>query len=107
MFSDNDNPKNYKIVVKIPKDGKIHDILAYCTYKTGARTLGGCAHSSEVLYYLTVNKSIILDKPNTTQKRVSISGVIDLHKFKAQKKMEQQSASQQSSNNIGSASDVK
>ena len=69
--------------MKILKDNS--EILTYCTCKSGARTLGGCTHSCAILYYLTVDK--IGERSNAAQKKVSVSGVIDIRQFKLQKKI--------------------
>lgn len=83
VSSDSTQPKKYTVVIYIPPTGG-EDVLAYCTCKSGARTLGGCAHSCAILYYLTVDQSN--EKSSVAQKRVSESGIIDLREFKQKKK---------------------
>jgi hypothetical protein len=99
VTSDKAQAKKYCIVMKIPESGNITNILAYCTCKAGARTLGGCAHSVAILYYLTANcGDNTLDKPNTSKKRVTASNVIDLKSFKTQKILERKMESKETLN---------
>ena len=87
--SDKKEAKKYTIVVKIPNSSEVEKILSYCTCKSGARTMGGCAHSCAILYYLSNHNDIEdPDQPNTAKKRVSASGVIDLKDYKQQKIIE-------------------
>ena len=65
VTSDSKQAKKYTVLLKILKDNS--EILTYCTCKSGARTLGGCAHSCAILYYLTVDK--IGERSNAAQKK--------------------------------------
>jgi hypothetical protein len=86
VSSDSSQPRKYTILVKIPKNAGPKDIVAYCTCKAGTRTLGGCAHSCAVIYYLTVNQESDEERPNTARKRVDSTDIIDLRVYKQQKK---------------------
>lgn len=100
VTSDSAHSKKYCILIKIPKDGNVNNILSYCTCKAGARTLGGCAHSCAILYHLTItDDSDHENKPNTSQKRLSTSGIIDLKTYRAKKKKENQSFDEESIEN--------
>lgn len=85
VTSDKTQAKKYCILLQIPSNGEVEQILSYCTCKSGARTLGGCAHSCAILYHLTIHDDKLGNKPNTAKKRVSTSGTIDLKSYKAQK----------------------
>ena len=60
-FSKKMDPKKYQVFLKLNQNGNIEDILSYCTCKTGARTLGGCAHSTAILLTFCVTWAIISD----------------------------------------------
>ena len=77
VSSDSNQPKKYTILVKIPKNTDPKDIVVYCTCKAGTRTLGGCAHSCAVIYYLTVNQKNDEKRPNTARERVNSTDIID------------------------------
>ena len=86
VTSDKKSAKKYCVTVKIPKDGNIKQLITYCTCKSGARTLGGCAHSCTILYHLTAkDDNSQLEPVNSSKKRVLASGAIDLKSFKTQK----------------------
>ena len=59
--------------------------MAYCSCKAGARTLGGCAHSCAILYYLNINEQSKKEQSNTAQKRITVTKLIDLKPYKKQK----------------------
>lgn len=59
------SPKKYSVILQIPEEGDIEDIKSYCTCKTGARTLGGCAHATAMLYLLTVPQEDTSKKRNS------------------------------------------
>lgn len=79
-------PKTYSVTLYLPNNN-INEIVTYCTCKTGARTLGGCVHSTVVLYYLTVNKGDTEEpvKNIFQTAKHKTETVLDIRPFKLQK----------------------
>ena len=86
-FSKKMEPKKYIILLKIPKEGEIKDILSYCTCKTGSRTLGGCFHSTAILFHLTIDikPEEASKKKNSPTAKNKLKGIIDIRPFKKKK----------------------
>lgn len=72
-------------------------MLSYCTCKIGARTLGGCAHSTAILYHLTVG-SIDSVKLPKIQANSKLRDIIDVREFKlaAKRKRDEECESEKS-----------
>ena len=86
-FSKKQNPKKYTVLLDLPQEGNMEDILSFCTCKTGARTLGGCVYATAILFHLTIEKQEV-DMNDTSPlkaKNRSID-IIDIKDFKNEKK---------------------
>ena len=49
-------PGLYTVLLRIDKFSKPLEIESYCSCKSGARTIGGCCHSSAILSRITLEK---------------------------------------------------
>ena len=78
-FTKKTNTKHYTVFIDIPKDGNSEAITTYCLCKSGARTLGGCAHSTAALYKLTCQEE---EKNVAPQKGSPLLSVSDFKKMK-------------------------
>lgn len=93
-FTKKKDPKKYTVYLALPSEGDLEDIHSYCTCKTGTRTLGGCAHSTAVLYNLTIDDQPVIKNASIVAQK-KIENIIDLSQYKEEKKKKRQESSQE------------
>lgn len=86
--SDIATSKSYSVVLQIPLEGDIEDIHSYCSCKTGARTLGGCAHATSVLCHLTVDQVSNNSSKKSPNSKSKSSDIHNVRPLKVQKLLE-------------------
>ena len=79
-FSSKKKGKKYIILFKLNKNSKPLEIESYCTCKSGARTIGGCYHTTSILSRITLKKYSGDIEGRKEKKRKKFETVIDLKK---------------------------
>ena len=78
-------PKQYSVIVQLPLKGDIKDIKSYCSCKTGARTLGGCAHATAMIHFLTIPQLQKQSKKKSPTAKSKAESIISVRPFKIAK----------------------
>ena len=63
----------------------MEDIKSYCSCKTGARTLGGCAHATAMIHFLTIPQLEKQSKKNSPTAKSKAKSIINVRPFKMAK----------------------
>ena len=79
-FSSQNRSKRYIILFRLNKNTKPLEIESYCSCKSGARTIGGCCHSSAILSRITLGKYSEDIVKIRKKKRKKFDSVIDIRK---------------------------
>ena len=81
-FTTENNPRRYMVLLRLDKFSKPLEIESYCSCKSGARTIGGCCHSSSILARVTLRKYDENIEEIRKRKRKKFQNIINIKKRK-------------------------